>query len=128
MVVVRLNMIACSWLRYILLYYGTGGLTAAELPSSDNASPNGIALHNGSILCLLLALQLLDCSAWLLGQEDEVPTDSASRTDFLLSDYSSGTVGDAEGTASVMLLRQALVMLELLSGLPEKRGRLLLPG
>jgi hypothetical protein len=29
-----------------------------------------------------------------------VPADSASRTDFLLSDCSSGTATDAEGTAS----------------------------
>jgi hypothetical protein len=74
-------------------------LTAAELPSSDNASPNGLTLHNGSILCLLLALGLLDCSRWLLGQEDEVSADSASRTDFLLSDC-SGSTADGEGTAS----------------------------
>jgi hypothetical protein len=44
---------------------------AAEPSSSDNASPNGPALHNGSILGLLLALGLLDCPDWLLGQEDE---------------------------------------------------------
>jgi hypothetical protein len=49
---------------------------------------------------LLLALGLLDCSGWLLEQEDEVPADSASRTDFLLSDCSSDTTVDAEGTAS----------------------------
>jgi hypothetical protein len=29
-----------------------------------------------------------------------VPADSASRTDFLLSDYSGGTATNAEGTAS----------------------------
>jgi hypothetical protein len=42
---------------------GHWGLVVAELPYSDNASPNGPALHNGSILCLLLALGLLDCSS-----------------------------------------------------------------
>jgi hypothetical protein len=79
---------------------GHWGLAAAELPSLDNASPNGLALHNGSILCLLLPLGLLDCSGWLLGQEDEVPVDSTSRTDFLLSDCSGDTAADVEGTAS----------------------------
>jgi hypothetical protein len=66
----------------------------------DNASPNGPALYNGSILCLLLALGLLVCSGWLLGQEDEVPADSTAGTDFLLAGCSGGTVADAEGTAS----------------------------
>jgi hypothetical protein len=75
-------------------------LAAAELPFSDNASPNGLALHNGNILCLLLAIGLLDYSGWLLGQEDEVPDYSASGTDFLLTGCSSGTAADAEGTVS----------------------------
>jgi hypothetical protein len=66
----------------------------------DNALPNGLALRNGSMLCLLLALGLLDCSVWLLGWEDEVPADSASGTDFLLADCSGDTAADAEGTAS----------------------------
>jgi hypothetical protein len=35
---------------------GHWGPAVAELPSSDNTSPNDPALHNGSILCLLLAL------------------------------------------------------------------------
>jgi hypothetical protein len=80
---------------------GHWGSAAAELPSLDNASLNGPALHNGSILCLLLALGLLDCSSWLLGQENEVPDYSASGTDFLLAICSSGTAADAEGTASI---------------------------
>jgi hypothetical protein len=79
---------------------GHWGTAAAELPSLDNASPNGSALHNGRILCLLLALGLLDCSSWLLGQKDEVPDCSASRTDFLLVGCSSGTAPDVEGTTS----------------------------
>jgi hypothetical protein len=65
----------------------------------DNASPNGLALHNENML-YLLALGLLDCSGWLLGQEDEVPADPASRTDFLLSDCSGDSAAGAEGTAS----------------------------
>jgi hypothetical protein len=80
----------------------------------DNASPNGIALHNGSILGLLLALGLLDSSGWLLGQEDEVPADSASGTNFLLSDCSSGTAADAGVLPLELLLRWALVLSELL--------------
>jgi hypothetical protein len=75
-------------------------VAAVELPSSDDASPNDLALHNGSILCLLLALGLLDYSGWLLGQEDEVLADSTSGTDFLLAGCSSDTVADAEGTTS----------------------------
>jgi hypothetical protein len=35
------------------------------------------------MLSLRLELGLLDCSIGLLGQEDEAPADSASRTDFL---------------------------------------------
>ena len=41
---------------------------------------------------------LLDCSADLLGQEDEVLADSASETD-LLTDCSDGSGTGAEGTA-----------------------------
>ena len=41
---------------------------------------------------------LPDCSADLLGQEDEVPTDSASETD-LLTDCSDGSDTGAEDTA-----------------------------
>jgi hypothetical protein len=73
-------------------------MATAELPSSYNASPNGHALHNDSILCLLLALGLLDCSSWSLGQEDEGPDYSASGTDFLLASCSGDT--DADGTTS----------------------------
>ena len=60
-------------------------MTAARLPSSDIVSPNGLALHSGNMLCFRLELMLLDCSVGLLGQEDEVPTDSASRIDLLLT-------------------------------------------
>jgi hypothetical protein len=42
---------------------------------------------------------LLDCSAGLLGQEDEVSADSASGTDLLLTDCSGGSAASAEGTA-----------------------------
>jgi hypothetical protein len=79
---------------------GHQGLTAAGLPSLDNASPNGLALHSGNMLCLHLELGLLDCSIGLLGQEDEVHADSASGTDFLLTDCFGDSAADTEGTAS----------------------------
>ena len=41
---------------------------------------------------------LPDCSADLLGQEGEVPADSASETD-LLTDCSNGSGTGSEGTA-----------------------------
>jgi hypothetical protein len=50
------------------------------------------------MLCFRLELVLLDCSVGLLGQEDEVPADSASETDLLLTDYSGDSAAGAEGT------------------------------
>jgi hypothetical protein len=44
-------------------------------------------------------LVLLDCSAGLLGQEDEVSAISASGTDLLLTDCSSDSDADAKDTA-----------------------------
>jgi hypothetical protein len=79
---------------------GHWGLTAAGLPSLDIASPNGLALHSGNMLCFHPELVLLDCSAGSLGQEDEVPADSASGTDLLLTDYSGNSAAGAEDTAS----------------------------
>jgi hypothetical protein len=78
---------------------GHWGLTAAGLPSSDIASPNGLALHSGNMLCFQPELVPLDCSADLLGQEDEAPADSASGTDLLLTDCSGDSDADAEDTA-----------------------------
>jgi hypothetical protein len=75
-------------------------MATAELPSLDNASPNGLALHNGNMRCLRLALGLHDCSGWLLGQGGEVPADSASGTNFLLTDCSGNSAAYTEGTAS----------------------------
>jgi hypothetical protein len=69
---------------------GHWGLTAAGLSSSDIASPSGLALHSGNMPCFQPELVLPDCSAGLLGQEGEVPTDSASETD-LLTDCSDGS-------------------------------------
>jgi hypothetical protein len=52
------------------------------------------------MLCFRLELGLLDCSVGLLGQGGEVPADSASGTDFLLTDCSGDSVAGTEGTAS----------------------------
>jgi hypothetical protein len=51
------------------------------------------------MLYFRLELVLLDCSAGLLVQEDEVPADSASGTDLLLTDCSGDSDASAEGTA-----------------------------
>jgi hypothetical protein len=83
--------------RYALL--GHWVLTATRLPSSDIASPNGLALHSGNMLCFRPELALPDCSAGLLGQEDEVPADPASETDLLLTNCSSDSDVVAEETA-----------------------------
>jgi hypothetical protein len=78
---------------------GHWGLTVAGLPSSDIASPNGLALHSGNMLCFHPELVLLDCSAGSLGQQDEVPADSAYGTDLLLTDCSVDSNAGAEDTA-----------------------------
>jgi hypothetical protein len=83
----------CAW-------QGHWELAAAELPSLGNASPSGLVPHNGSMHGLLLALELLGCSGWLLGQEGEVPGCPGAGTDFLLMGCSDGTTSAAEGTAS----------------------------
>jgi hypothetical protein len=77
---------------------GHWGLTAAGLPSSDIASPNGLALQSGNMLCFQPELVLPDCSAGLWGQEDEVPADSVSGTDLLLTDCSDDSNTGAEDT------------------------------
>ena len=49
--------------------------------------------------CFQPELVLPDCSADLLGQEDEVSADSASETDLLLTDCSGDSDIGAEDTA-----------------------------
>ena len=78
---------------------GRQGLTAAGLPSLNIASPNDLALHSGNMPCFHLELVLLDGFAGLLGQGDEVPADSASGTDILLTDCSGDSAAGAEDTA-----------------------------
>jgi hypothetical protein len=77
---------------------GHWGLAAAGLPSSDIASPSGLALHSGNMPCFQPELVLPDCSTGLLGREGEVLANSASETD-LLTDCSDGSGTDAEDTA-----------------------------
>jgi hypothetical protein len=48
----------------------------------------------------LLELALLDCSGWLLGQEDGLPGCSDASIDFLLAGCSNGTAAATEETAS----------------------------
>jgi hypothetical protein len=48
----------------------------------------------------LLALVLLGCSGWLLGQEDELPGCSDAGIDFLLAGCFDGTAAAAEETSS----------------------------
>jgi hypothetical protein len=48
---------------------------------------------------LLLALLLLGCSGWLLGQESELPSCSDAGTDFLTAGCSDSTAAAAEETA-----------------------------
>jgi hypothetical protein len=78
---------------------GHWGLTAAGLSSSNIASPNGLALHSGNMSFFQPERVLPDCSAGSLGQEDEVPADSASETDLLLTDCSDDSDTGAEDTA-----------------------------
>jgi hypothetical protein len=74
-------------------------MVAAELLSLGNDSPNGLVPHSGNMHDFLLELELLDCSGWLLGQEDGLPGFSDVGIDFLLAGYSDGTVA-AEETAT----------------------------
>jgi hypothetical protein len=92
---------SCCLLQAVTHYalLGRQGLTAAGLPFSGIASPNGLALHSGNMPCFCLELVLLDCSAGLLGQGDEVSADSASETDLLLTDCSGDSAAGVEGTA-----------------------------
>jgi hypothetical protein len=77
-------------------------LATAELPSLGSAWPSGFVPHNRRMRDLLLVLELLGCSGWLLGQEGDVPGCSDAGTDFLPTVCSDGTaVGEiAYGTAA----------------------------
>ena len=79
---------------------GQWELTAAELLSLGNDSPSGLVPHNGNMCDLLLVLELLGCSGWLLGQEGEVPGCSDASTNFLPAGCSNATTAAVEGTVS----------------------------
>jgi hypothetical protein len=70
------------------------------LLSLGNDSPSGLVPHSGNMHDFLLELALLDCSGWLLGQEDGLPGCSDIGIDFLLAGCSDGTAAVAEETAS----------------------------
>jgi hypothetical protein len=61
----------------------------------DSSSPSGFVLHNRSMHDLLLVLELLGYSSWLLGQEGELPSYSEAGTDFLPVGCSDGTTAAA---------------------------------
>jgi hypothetical protein len=65
-----------------------------------NDPPNDLSPHSGNMRGLVLALELLGCSGWLLGQEGEVPGCSDAGTDFLPASCFDGTIVAAEGTTS----------------------------
>ena len=78
-------------------------LAAAELLSLGNGSPNDLVPHSGNMHDFLLALALLGCSGWLLGQEDGLPGCFDAGIDFLLVGCSDGTAAveeTASGTAA----------------------------
>jgi hypothetical protein len=56
-----------------------------------NDSPNGLVHYSGNMHNFLLELALLDCSGWLMGQEDGLPGCSDAGIDFLLAGCSDGT-------------------------------------
>jgi hypothetical protein len=60
-----------------------------------NDSPNGLVPHSGNMHDFLLALALLGCYGWLLGQEGGVPGCSDADIDFLLTGCSNGTAAAA---------------------------------
>jgi hypothetical protein len=87
----------------LLVLLGYWLLATTEFPSSDSASPSGFVPHIRSMCGLILALELLGCSGWLLGQEGELPGCSDAGTDFLPAGCSDGTAAAAaaaEETAS----------------------------
>jgi hypothetical protein len=74
-------------------------LTAAEMLSLGNDSPSGLVPHSGNIHGLLLALELLGCSGWSLGQEGEVPGCSSGIATAAAEGTVSGTTAGADADA-----------------------------
>jgi hypothetical protein len=65
-----------------------------------NDSLSDLVPHSANMHDFLLALTLLGCSGWLLGQEDGLPGCSDVGIDFLIAGCSDGTAAAAEETAS----------------------------
>jgi hypothetical protein len=65
-----------------------------------NDSSSGLVPYSGNTHNFLLALALLGCSGWLLGQEDGLSGYSDAGIDFLPTGYSNDTAAAAEETAS----------------------------
>jgi hypothetical protein len=76
-------------------WQGHWELADAELLSLGNDSPSGLVPHSGNMHDLLLALELLGCFCWLLGQEGEMPGCSDASTDFLPAAAEETTSGTA---------------------------------
>jgi hypothetical protein len=70
--------------------------------SLGNDLPNGLVPHSGNMHDFLVALALLGCSGWLLGQEDGLLGCSDAGIDFLLAGCSDSTAAEetASGTAA----------------------------
>jgi hypothetical protein len=62
--------------------------------------PVALFPHSENMHDLLLALELLGCSGWLLGQDGEVSGCSDVDIDFLPAGCSDGTANAVEETAS----------------------------
>jgi hypothetical protein len=75
-------------------------LAVAEPLSLGNDLPNGLVPHSGNMHSLLLALELLCCSGWMLGLEGEVLGCSNADIDFLPAGCSDGTAAAAEEITS----------------------------
>jgi hypothetical protein len=69
-----------------------------------SVSPNGLVPHSGNMHDLLLALELLGCFGWLLGQEDGLPGCSDAGIDFLLAGCSDGTAAAEETISGIAVV------------------------
>ena len=64
-----------------------------------NDSHNGLVPHNGNICGLLLALELLGCFGWLVGQEGEVSGCSGGTVVAAAEGIVSGAVAGVDADA-----------------------------
>jgi hypothetical protein len=95
----RLPTVVASLLHCILSDWGIGSWLLLGCFLLGNDLSNGLVHHSGNMHDFLLELALLDCSGWLLGQEDGLPGCSDAGIDFLLAGCFDGTAV-AEETAS----------------------------